>query len=475
MAEKIPKEYLNPKLMVVGDSLAQGCRSLTVTKELCAQSYGALLAEAQGWGFTPPQHPQPVVVDVEEVIRKSNDLLTFTGIFKRIDKNIKAWRSTLSAPPAGTRLCWDNLAIAGCNIAEFNLQTGASWRKQLEEKLAEYDRASGFKKLGIAAKMHFPINGTYTLNPTQHPDFDHLTQLGWAFARKPQCLIVHFGHNDGLYPVGAFGQVSNLLAAKAAYLNTVKQVLAAPDAIGRLVLVLLPKVSCVANLMPQGQRLPGSAYYESYEAKFPFTEAISGKDLKAMDEQIKEINGEARVLVGKSKNSGRVTIVDTYKIFGEFDFKNTGNPNALIRPTNKVVVDNRYLKGRRLPKTPGVSIEQPKYEFEHGGFQSIDGMHPSAVGYAVFADQMALAMNLPRDPAVAAAQLKRSLANETLITKFPSALPPFQNLLNLVKQLADLMSDDSAGEAATEQAGKNKPAAQATLGALHNCFCRRGK
>src|SRR5258706_13922613 len=63
---------LNPKLMVIGDSLAQGCRSLTVSAGLCAQSWGARVATLAGWLYLAPDHPRPVLFDREDELRRLN-------------------------------------------------------------------------------------------------------------------------------------------------------------------------------------------------------------------------------------------------------------------------------------------------------------------------------------------------------------------------------------------------------------------
>lgn len=438
---EIPKKYRSPKLMVVGDSLAQGCRSLSVSKDLCAQSYGSVLAESQGWDYIAPTHPQPVVMDVEDIIRRADDLLTFVNIRKRIDKNIQAWVGTFESPPSGTSLCFDNVAIAGSTTAQFIGHTAKTWRKEFRNKLATYDKATGLvDKLGAAGALHFSINGQFTLNPTGDAAFDDLTQLDWAFARKPETLVVHFGHNDGLYPIGGYGQIpeSGLAPMKKAYLEGIKQALSAPAEIGHLVIILLPKISCVANLVPEGDRLPDGFYHESYKTAFPYEASILGKDLAEMDAQIKAINGEARTLIGPRQAKRRITVIDTYQVFSKYDFKNTGSPSAQIRIEDALPIDNRYLEGRIVPETPlpggGNLATRPTRTFKQGGFQSIDGMHPSAVGYAAFAVELANEMNLPRNKE---AILKKALKKEKLITDFPSPLPGFIGLVNLIKDIFD--------------------------------------
>lgn len=469
----LPKKYRRPKLMLVGDSLAQGCRTLTVKQELCAQSYGAVLAATQGWAHTPAQHPQPVIADVEDLIRRSNNLTTYLKVAKKINQNIQAWQATFAKAPTGTPLCFDNVAIAASDINEISGHTSAHYTADYDNHLGQYTNAQSLiKKLGTAASLHLPINGRYTLNPTGDTAFKDLSQLDWAFIRKPQHLIAHFGHNNGIYNIGGFGQVpsgNGLLDMKKAYLDVVKKLLNAPKEIEHIILILLPKISCVANLKPEGGLIPGTDYHQSYKTTFPFGDtAISGKDMARLDSQIKEINGEARMLASAAMSTRRITIVDGYQLFAKYDYKNTLNPGAQLRIGSALPIDNRYLKGRLLPApvtgaksntTPG----SPKYTFAHGGFQSLDGMHLSAVGYAVMADQIALEMGLPRNTATI---LKTALKQEKLITDFPSALQGFHNLLNLVKSLIDLLSQNNDPTAAQDNDLKSSKAAPFIVAAI---------
>jgi hypothetical protein len=55
--------------MVIGDSLAQGCRSLSIKADYCAQSWAARIAGAQKWEFIAPDFPREVLFDLEHEIR----------------------------------------------------------------------------------------------------------------------------------------------------------------------------------------------------------------------------------------------------------------------------------------------------------------------------------------------------------------------------------------------------------------------
>jgi hypothetical protein len=282
--------------------------------------------------------------NVEDFIRQA----AYFSVLSKIDKNIEAWESSFSKPPQGTLKCWDNLAISGCSIESFRDYTGKTWRQEYAAALQHYRSAKGLiGRLKAAVALHLPINGSYTLNPTGDGVFDGLTQVEWAFLRKPENLILHFGHNDGLYSVGSGGKPTDLLASKQAYLDVIEMVLKGPKEIQHIVLALLPKVSCVANLNPEGDLLPNSSYFESYHTEFPFqSAAISGEDLREMDRQIKELNGAVRMLASKAMDKRRVTIVDTYQILDRLDYKNTGSKSARIRIKGKTnTEDSRAWTG----------------------------------------------------------------------------------------------------------------------------------
>src|SRR5262245_12608154 len=66
--------FQNPELMVIGNSLAQGVRSLSFRPEFAAQCVGTRLAASQGWDFRAQTHPRHVLVDVEGEVRELNVL-----------------------------------------------------------------------------------------------------------------------------------------------------------------------------------------------------------------------------------------------------------------------------------------------------------------------------------------------------------------------------------------------------------------
>ena len=125
-----------PKLMVIGDSLAQGCRSLSVKADYCAQSWAARIAAAQKWEFITPDFPREVLFDLENKIRLldtlsvSLDKLTFSDAVSRIQANLRAW---LDQPGGSQHLCFDNLGLTGAAIYDLYTRTSANSAEYIRE------------------------------------------------------------------------------------------------------------------------------------------------------------------------------------------------------------------------------------------------------------------------------------------------------------------------------------------------------
>ena len=89
---------MHPELMMIGDLLSQGCRSLSVTQPFCQQSWPARIAQFQGWKFIAPDFPRLILFDLEEEVRLLGDLIQipptdirFQGLLGRFFANLCAW------------------------------------------------------------------------------------------------------------------------------------------------------------------------------------------------------------------------------------------------------------------------------------------------------------------------------------------------------------------------------------------------
>lgn len=202
----LPPEYLRPELMVIGDSLAQGCRSLSVQAAFCQQSWPARVARTQGWTFRAPDFPRPILFDLEQEIRLLGDVIQlapaeirFQGLVGRFLQNLQAW---LANKKESAFLCFDNLGLSGAKPYDLYTRTAASSNAEIA-KICPNGPATSSVPYSDIGTLHLGINGRYVLNPSQNPAFENLTPLMWVQARQPKRLFIQIGHNNGLYAIGA--------------------------------------------------------------------------------------------------------------------------------------------------------------------------------------------------------------------------------------------------------------------------------
>jgi hypothetical protein len=93
-----------------------------------------------------------------------------------------------------------------------------------------------------------------------------------------------------------------------------------------------------------------------------------------------------------------------------------------------VTIDNRYLDGQ--PQSALGALF--KLKLIAGGFLSVDGMHPSGCGYAVFASE---AMKLLTFQHNAGDLLKVAFQQDTLLCKYPGELDALIRILAILRTL----------------------------------------
>jgi hypothetical protein len=433
----------NPELIIIGDSLAQGCRSLTVNQAYCAQSWAARIAEVQGWEFVTPDFPRPILFDLEDEVRRLDTLtlsvqnFRFKGLIERFQANLGEW---LKNDRESGFPCFDNLGISGALIYELYTQSAAA----AAAKIAELTPKGAATRLNIAdvGDLHRAINGRFTLNPSQDPAFDSFTQLDWVRARRPRRLLVQIGHNHGLYQIGseaqdvAFNQSGGdgLHGDYRMQWQTLATNLAnLPADVNTIVVALLPKISAVANLDPrEADRENG--YAPSYGPVLSISTAIlPGTRLAEIDQAIRDANACIQQIVTQAATAagaaGRLKFLDTYALFESFDFKNSQDGERRIAVTDDVSIDNYYVAGRfhLLP------LNTAGWRLSAGGFQSIDGMHPSGCGYAKLAAEAINLMELPNKPPDDF--LDNAFVQDSLLSHYPVELRAVTSLLQMARDL----------------------------------------
>jgi hypothetical protein len=433
-----------PQLVVIGDSLAQGCRSLTVNADYCAQSWPARIAQEQAWDFVTPDFPRPVLFDLEEEVRSLPHLtlslvnLRFEGFFQRVRENLRAWLKNDRESDAS---CFDNLALSAAKINDLYTRSAASSNDKIASlvPMDDPDPAGTLTDLELVQKLadlHLPINARFTLNPSQDPAFANFTPLDWVRERKPHVLVVQIGHNHGLYQIGedaatdvSFDQGDywdewQELATRLAQL---------PAEIETILVALLPKVGAVANLHPQDDdRRDG--YADAYSPTFSVSPSVlAGTDLASIDGKIHTGNARIQTILKDAHTAAgapnRLKFLDSYSLFESYDYKNSLDDSRQIVINDELWIDNRYVTGT-VPRSLPLRVE-----LATGGFQSIDGMHPSGCGYAMLASEAMKLLNLPQQRE---ALLERGYDDDTLLAQYPLALDTLIALLKQVRALRRL-------------------------------------
>jgi hypothetical protein len=431
---------LNPKLMAIGDSLPQGCRHLSVKASFCAQSWPRRIAQAQGWDFVVPDHPQEVLFDLEREVRLLNPAflspanLAFLGLPGRILENFRAWQKQ----PGGSRFeCFDNVAVAGARVSDlYSLTSG-----NCDLIIKELTPRGEVDVLQHIERLHLPINARFVLNPQQKAEYMGFTPLDWVEKRQPEILLVQCGHNHGLFGFGfeAKDQSSitqgdhNGLDYWAQWRKVGDRLGALPPAVKTILVVLLPKVGAVSALHPVSeQRIKG--YAPLYEPRvLPIARTLTGTRVAEVDEMIRDANKKIETIIREAaKGKGteaRLTFVDGYAALDALDYKNTLDSKRRLRLPGNLSVDNRYLDGK--PNFP----ELFKGTLVAGGYQSIDGMHLSGVGYADIASRAMQALKLPHTAAERNQLLHRGWVEDPMLSNYPLEHDGLIRLIDIARSL----------------------------------------
>jgi hypothetical protein len=205
-----------------------------------------------------------------------------------------------------------------------------------------------------------------------------------------------------------------------------------PAEVGTIIVALLPKVGAVANLDPrEADRENG--YAPTYGPILSASSSIlPGPRLAAIDQAIRDANARIQQIVTDAATAagtaGRLLFLDAFALLDAFDYKNSLDSNRQIGVTDDVSIDNRYIEGR-FHIWP---LNRAGWRLSAGGFQSIDGMHPSGCGYAKFALEAIRLLNLAANPADL---MQRAFAQDSLLNRYPIELRAVTSLLQLVRDL----------------------------------------
>ncbi len=395
-------QFLNPKLMAIGDSLYQGTRSLTTKSELCRMSAPAQIARALGFeDFFSPDPGQPFVIDMEEWL-KNPDL---DRISAWLGQNAAYW---LGAPASPTGYQYfDNVAVAGSEVWHLYAFSAGDGQKQAADIVAGLGGAplslGNFANVDTAG-LYYGFNSRFTLNPSNQDPWQGMTQLQWVAERKPERLLVNIGSNNGLWDMCFNGQASAKFYFGKAYganaglphqdddftqIEELAEHLAAlPAEVGEIYFNALGRPRCVANLMPFGNtgqsqhddyivwyEHPRAGYFDTYENRFALSPNAYGRmsaaDMKAMDDYVAATNARIRDILQAKVINRTLKFVDLYEVLSQYDAKHYGDAEG-------VVCDRKTLTNNMFESALVGG-------FRMGGLFGLDGMHLTTVGYGIMA------------------------------------------------------------------------------------------
>ena len=428
---------LNPKLMAIGDSLPQGCRSLTVKAEFCAQSWPARIAAEQGWSFVSPDHPRPVLFDLENELRcldpvllSPKTLALAAGLPGRLTDNLKQW---LTQAPGSRHQSFDNLAIAGSEVHHLYSRTA----RHYESDISHLTQGNILERLENIPDLHIAINGKYVLSPQNHPDFDNFSPLDWVEARQPEILLVQSGHNHGLFEFGFQGKPGLGITRGEdpegrGYFEqwdvVAQRIAKLPTNVRHIVVVLLPKVSGVAALLPTSNDRQ-NGYAESYVARLlPGSAKLPGSLVASIDREVVEVNERIRQTflraAATTHSESRLHFIDSYTELDKIDYKNRLDQTLRLRANAEQFVDNRFLDGKLDFSSARLT------RLKAGGYQSVDGMHPSGFGYADIASKVMTKLNLPHNRELL---LARAFQEDELLSNYPLELDAVTRYIDMLR------------------------------------------
>ena len=280
--------------------------------------------------------------------------------------------------------------------------------------------------------LYEAINVSFLLNPSNDPasTFADKTPLEIVAQRSPKRLLVNIGINDGIWTIcllatkdqfkpGAIATDMHDLGVRLADMRAAGQ-------IDRVYLNLLPKPSCVANLMPRVDpgRLPrGADYFPEYLGRLGQIGGLSGDDMKALDQSVRDLNQTISDDLMQSFGGDGLSFIDAYGMMELHDNKHFREARE-----NEIWIKNWRINNVPLQLWP-----------HKGGLYGLDNLHPTTVGYAILAEGVCKQITAVEGlQPVAPVDLTAAFRSDSLLTDVPRRLDLSLLLVNLVVAFAAL-------------------------------------
>lgn len=425
------------KLFTIGDSLSQGYMSAAAARtDLC---YSTLIAQKMGL----PNYDYPrwesggLPLNIEGILRHLQskfgpdiDWLEFPQaameVLKQLDNNEEYYErgpGSVNQPYSRRTEFFHNVASSGFDVADAWKVTAANCKAAI--KVAP--NGGNDRMQGPNADFYRIAN--VVLNPTQKPEFDNFTQLDWykhhAEREGVDNLLLWLGSNHALGTVLGFKldktPNSDQDLTQLSHQEREKWNLWHPNDFKREYQGLLDRVDTVlkVNRSSNGNVFIGtiplvtiipfakgfgatakikhradysdeiltSVYYEYYSYFFrdgknkPRKGYLDKAQILEIDETIREYNRIIRRLIAEKNqqySKPKYHLVDTSKVLQDMAYKR--NDGML-----------KYKFPAKFEEYPSFSTKfysaNQLGEREHGGFFSLDGIHPTAIGQGIVAHE----------------------------------------------------------------------------------------
>ncbi len=423
------------KLFTIGDSLSQGYMSAAAARtDLC---YSTLIA--QKLGLTDYRYPTwnagGLPMSIEHILRNLQatfgvdiDWAEFIPAGRRVMQLIDAAEDYYERGSGRVGQPYDADTAYFHNVASQGFDLADAWgvsARSCKEAIAQAPGGDDNRMQGPNADFYRTAN--VVLNPSQSPEFDNFSQLDWygyhAEREGVENLLLWLGANNALGTVLGFnpqstpndGQDLTALSHKAReqwnlwhpvdfereYRELLDRVDAKPNLAtnGNVFIGTVPLVTIipfakgfgsetkVRHWADYSDEVIESVYFDYYTYFFregkrkPRKGLLDREKVMEIDEHIREYNRIIRRLIAEKNQQyaqPKYHLVDTSKVLQDMAYKrNAGRPKYQYPD---------YFKNHPTFSTRYYHADTQK-NLVKGGFFSLDGIHPTAIGQGIIAHE----------------------------------------------------------------------------------------
>lgn len=491
------------KLFTIGDSISQGFMSLAAARtEL---SFSTLIARSLGLTPGTSSYPIPVwgagglPINIESALRKLQRkygpdvkgpiewlgaISTINGLLDEVEDHYERGAGNISLPQAGETRFYANVAVAGFTVADAWKVTPAACLKAIA---SDKDNGDGFF---TPPNCRFERTAHAVLNPSRDPAFNDYSQLDWLRHHHEgegvQNLILWLGSNNALGTIVRMDVKSTAAApvppldmtyverdafnlwTVAHFTDEFEELMKRVDAIlakrdrgpkTNVFIGTVPPVTIAPLARGVGTSeviapdpfgvLPGGATYFERYTYFLFdidyarrtANSLTLAEALEIDRTIAGYNGAIKAIVARYNArpgaAANYVIVDVANQLLRLAFKrNAGKPTYPIPPDLQA-----YIAQRQRPVNTVYYGVDRKGVMSAGGVFSLDGVHPTAIGHGLIAQEFLNAMAAAGVAGAAAARLDWDaiVASDSLWTDPMAIIPELYDNTRLAELLLDLL------------------------------------